>query len=166
MWLFCQSESDVMEVIHLAVLTPGMMFTLNCLPIDQLSVWGLASSNSLKGTHTQSTVERCVRDLGTCLTAKAPWGKYSSTGPKKNWWIASRNVCKVISIRQSHLFEFTWIINFWFLGIWMMKPHLPKNLHLFDKLCLEAFLFQHLSCRAESSDATFRWSRYAVKAKY
>lgn len=69
-----------MEVIHLAVLTPGMMFTLNCLHIDQLSVWGLAKSNSLKGMHIHNTVKQYVRDLGTCLTAKPPLGKYSSTG--------------------------------------------------------------------------------------
>lgn len=59
-----------MKVIHLAVLMSGTIFTLNCLHIDQLSVWGPAKSNSLKDTHIQNTVKQCVRDLGTCLTAK------------------------------------------------------------------------------------------------
>lgn len=69
-----------LEVILLALLRPETMFTLNCLHIDQLSVWGLAKSHSLKDTHTQNTLEQYVCDLGTRLTLKPPLGKYSSTG--------------------------------------------------------------------------------------
>lgn len=71
------------------------MFTLNCLHIDQLSVWELAQSHSLKDIHTHKTHWNSMWvTFCTCtITLKPPLGKYSSTGheSRNKWHSLSRS---------------------------------------------------------------------------